>query len=235
MPSSAGVLLKCLRFGAPVNAHSTPTAQPLPAAAAHLKNQVITSIAAGGQSGLLSVLLHKAISTVVAQAASEGFEMQRAGDAATAAAGAPAAAATPPPAPAAAAGGSADAAGAAERAHAVAFADALLSLVQALASSTTGLSALADAGVVSSLMPLLRDTHPDHVGLVVAAVRILETLVDFSQSALTLFRWVVWFFGGVQRKGCGAVCSKGKGQLGRAGGFQPVGAHAIQVRGVGAG
>jgi hypothetical protein len=77
----------------------------------------------------------------------------------------------------------------AARQHAIAMADALLALVQALASSTSGCTALADAGVVSSLMPLLRDTHPDHVGLVVAAVRILEALVDFSQSALTLFRW----------------------------------------------
>jgi hypothetical protein len=102
-----------------------------------------------------------------------------------------------PSAASAAAGTSASAAGggaaaelpdAAAGAHAVAMADALLSLVQALASSTSGCTALADAGVVSSLMPLLRDTHPDHVGLVVNAVRILEALVDFSQSALTLFR-----------------------------------------------
>jgi hypothetical protein len=125
------------------------------------------------------VLLHKAVSTVVAQAAADGHEMARPGAAAAAEASGSAPAAPPPPLPPDPAG----------RAHAAALADALLALVQSLASSTAGCTALADAGVVSSLMPLLRDTHPDHVGLVVAAVRILEALVDFSQSALTLFRW----------------------------------------------
>jgi E3 ubiquitin-protein ligase HUWE1 len=66
--------------------------------------------------------------------------------------------------------------------------DALLSLVAALVSSTSGCSALADAGLISALLPLISDAHPEHVGLVSSAVRILEAYMDFSQPACTLFR-----------------------------------------------
>lgn len=51
-------------------------------------------------------------------------------------------------------------------AYGVAFVEALLSLVGALVSSTSGCAALSEAGLIPALLPLLRDSAPDHVGLV---------------------------------------------------------------------
>ncbi|KAL0033594.1 hypothetical protein WJX79_006288 [Trebouxia sp. C0005] len=45
-----------------------------------------------------------------------------------------------------------------------------------------------DAGVVPALLPLVRDTDPDHVNLVSAGVRILEAFMDFNAAAATVFR-----------------------------------------------
>ena len=68
------------------------------------------------------------------------------------------------------------------------FVEALLSLVGALAASSSGCNALAEAGVVPALLPLVRDRNPDHVGLLGSAVRILEAFMDFSPPAATVFR-----------------------------------------------
>jgi len=73
-------------------------------------------------------------------------------------------------------------------AYSVAFVEALLSLVGALVSSTSGCAALSEAGLIPALLPLLRDGAPGHVGLVSAGVRILEAFMDFSPAAATLFR-----------------------------------------------
>ncbi len=75
-----------------------------------------------------------------------------------------------------------------EPAYSVAFVEALLSLVGALVSSTSGCAALSEAGLIPALLPLLRDTAPGHVGLVSAGVRILEAFMDFLPAAATLFR-----------------------------------------------
>ncbi len=73
-------------------------------------------------------------------------------------------------------------------AYSVAFVEALLSLVGALVSSSPGCTALGEAGLVPALLPLLRASAPDHVGLVSAGVRILEAFMDFLPAAATLFR-----------------------------------------------
>ena len=68
------------------------------------------------------------------------------------------------------------------------FVEALLSLVGALSSSSSGCNALAEAGVVPALLPLIKDHNPKHVGLLGSAVRILEAFMDFSPPAATVFR-----------------------------------------------
>ena len=157
---------------------------------------VISAITAGGQGGMMSVLLHKSINDVVQQAAALGYTV--AGVDAPAAATAAGAAAAGGGAGSSSGGGSGAAAGAGAGGvqgssssggeYNVAFVDALLALVGALVSSTSGCSALADAGVITSLLPLISDGHPEHVGLVSSSVRILEAYMDFSQPACTLFR-----------------------------------------------
>ncbi|KAK9821448.1 hypothetical protein WJX81_000342 [Elliptochloris bilobata] len=106
-------------------------------------SSVIAAISIGGQSGLLSQLMHSAVSSLAAP-------------------GVPA--------------------------FSVAFVEALLSLVGALVSSTSGCAALSEAGLIPALLPLLGDGAPGHVGLVSAGVRILEAFMDFSPAAATLFR-----------------------------------------------
>lgn len=68
------------------------------------------------------------------------------------------------------------------------FVEALLSLVGALVSTTSGCTALSEAGLVPALLPLLRDRNPAHINLVSSSVRILEAFMDFSPSGGTLFR-----------------------------------------------
>lgn len=66
--------------------------------------------------------------------------------------------------------------------------EALLSLCGALVGSAAGCAALGDAGLVPSLLPLLRDARPAHTPLVAAGVRVLEAFLDFSPAAAGLFR-----------------------------------------------
>ena len=47
---------------------------------------------------------------------------------------------------------------------------------------------LADAGIISSLLPMLSDKAPAHMPLVSATVKILENLMDFNQNASTTLR-----------------------------------------------
>lgn len=163
-------------------------------------SSVIAAVTSGGQSGLLSMLLHKSIASILQQAnvplAPSGSGVLPADVAAAAAA---AAAAGPSSAALAAAGASSSGAAAVATAaaaappvgcvqYSVAFVDALLSVVAALVQSSSGYQALNDAGVVAALLPLMRDLHPDHLGLVCTNLRILEAYMDLSQSAATMFR-----------------------------------------------
>lgn len=51
------------------------------------------------------------------------------------------------------------------------FVEALLGLVSALSSSSSGCNALAEAGIVPALLPLIKDQNPEHIGLLGSAVR----------------------------------------------------------------
>ncbi|KAK2383807.1 E3 ubiquitin-protein ligase UPL1 [Trifolium repens] len=68
------------------------------------------------------------------------------------------------------------------------FAEALLSLVTVLVSSSSGCSAMREAGFIPTLLPLLKDINPQHLHLVEKAVRILEAFMDYSNPAAALFR-----------------------------------------------
>ncbi|KAL1366395.1 hypothetical protein HN51_014224 [Arachis hypogaea] len=68
------------------------------------------------------------------------------------------------------------------------FAEALLSLITVLVSSSSGCSAMREAGFIPTLLPLLKDTNPQHLHLVEKAVRILEAFMDYSNPAAALFR-----------------------------------------------
>lgn len=160
-------------------------------------SSVIAAVTSGGQSGLLSMLLHKSIASILQQAdvplAPSGSGVLPADVAAAAAAATGAAASTSGFAAASSSGGALGAAAAAAPPvgsvqYSVAFVDALLSVVAALVQSSSGYQALNDAGVVAALLPLMRDLHPDHLGLVCTNLRILEAYMDLSQSAATMFR-----------------------------------------------
>lgn len=70
----------------------------------------------------------------------------------------------------------------------VSFVEAVLSLVGALVASTSGCTALSDAGVIPALLPLFGDSNPQHLSLVSSAVRILESFMDVNPSAGVLLR-----------------------------------------------
>eukprot|EP00258_Populus_trichocarpa_P029676 XP_024445695.1 E3 ubiquitin-protein ligase UPL1 isoform X3 [Populus trichocarpa] len=70
----------------------------------------------------------------------------------------------------------------------VVFSEALLSLVTVLVSSSSGCSAMREAGFIPTLLPLLKDTDPQHLHLVATAVHILEAFMDYSNPAAALFR-----------------------------------------------
>ncbi|KAL5974363.1 E3 ubiquitin-protein ligase upl1 [Asimina triloba] len=70
----------------------------------------------------------------------------------------------------------------------VGFAEALLSLVTVLVSSSSGCSALREAGFIPTLLPLLKDTNLQHLHLVSTAVHVLEAFMDYSNPAAALFR-----------------------------------------------
>ncbi|GMH25044.1 hypothetical protein Nepgr_026887 [Nepenthes gracilis] len=70
----------------------------------------------------------------------------------------------------------------------VVFAEALLSLVTVLVTSSSGCSAMREAGFIPTLLPLLKDTNPQHLHLVSTAVHVLEAFMDYSNPAAALFR-----------------------------------------------
>lgn len=70
----------------------------------------------------------------------------------------------------------------------VVFAEALLSLVTVLVSSSSGCSAMREAGFIPTLLPLLKDMDPQHLHLVSMAVHVLEAFMDYSNPAAALFR-----------------------------------------------
>ncbi|DBB00800.1 TPA: hypothetical protein ACH3X1_000730 [Trebouxia sp. C0004] len=109
---------------------------------------VISAISSGGQTSLLSMLMHKAVGSVTGSQAAVINQGQ----------------------------------------YSMQFVEALLSLLGALVACSSGCAALSDAGVVPALLPLVRDTDPDHVNLVSAGVRILEAFMDFNAAAATVFR-----------------------------------------------
>ncbi|KAI4388584.1 hypothetical protein MLD38_000898 [Melastoma candidum] len=69
----------------------------------------------------------------------------------------------------------------------VVFAEALLSLVTSLVTSSTGCSAMMEAGLIATLLPLLKDKNLQHLHLVCTAVHILEAFMDYSNPAAALF------------------------------------------------
>ncbi|XAR67357.1 Ubiquitin--protein ligase [Bertholletia excelsa] len=70
----------------------------------------------------------------------------------------------------------------------VLFAETLLNLVSVLVSSSSGCSAMREAGFIPTLLPLLKDTDPQHLHLVSMAVHVLEAFMDYSNPAAALFR-----------------------------------------------
>ncbi|KAM3302623.1 E3 ubiquitin-protein ligase UPL1 [Capsicum chacoense] len=70
----------------------------------------------------------------------------------------------------------------------VLFAEALLSLVTILVSSSSGSTAMREAEFIPTLLPLLKDTDPQHLHLVSMAVHVLEAFMDYSNPAPALFR-----------------------------------------------
>nr|XP_010929052.1 E3 ubiquitin-protein ligase UPL1 isoform X2 [Elaeis guineensis] len=70
----------------------------------------------------------------------------------------------------------------------IGFAEALLSLVSILVSSTPGSLALQEAGFIPTILPLLKDTNPQHVQLVNTAVHVIEGFLDFHNPSSALFR-----------------------------------------------
>ncbi|KAL2505911.1 E3 ubiquitin-protein ligase UPL1 [Abeliophyllum distichum] len=71
----------------------------------------------------------------------------------------------------------------------VAFVEALLQfyMLHVISSSSTG-SIIRGSGMVPTFLPLLEDSHPTHVHLVYLAVKTLQKLMDYSNTAVTLFK-----------------------------------------------
>jgi hypothetical protein len=72
----------------------------------------------------------------------------------------------------------------------VAYMDAIMGLLTGFVSSNVGCGALSEADLISVMLPLLRDTNPEHAILISSMVKILEAYMDFMPSAGTLFRGV---------------------------------------------
>ncbi|XP_051123521.1 E3 ubiquitin-protein ligase UPL2-like isoform X2 [Andrographis paniculata] len=72
---------------------------------------------------------------------------------------------------------------------AFAFVEALLQfyLLHVVSSSSTG-SVVRGSGMVPTFLPLLEDSDPTHLHLVCLAVKTLQKLMDYSNTAVTLFR-----------------------------------------------
>ncbi|CAA3008577.1 E3 ubiquitin- ligase UPL2-like [Olea europaea subsp. europaea] len=71
----------------------------------------------------------------------------------------------------------------------VAFVEALLQfyMLHVISSSSTG-SIIRGSGMVPTFLPLLEDSDPKHVHLVYLAVKTLQKLMDYSNTAVTLFK-----------------------------------------------
>jgi Domain of Unknown Function (DUF913) len=70
----------------------------------------------------------------------------------------------------------------------VVFAEALLSLALVLVSSTPGSLALQDSGLISTILPLMKDTNPEHLLLITTAVQVVEGLLDYHNPSSAVFR-----------------------------------------------
>lgn len=68
------------------------------------------------------------------------------------------------------------------------FAEALLSLVSMLVSSTPGSLALQEAGFIPTILPLLKDTNTQHLHLVSTALHVIESFLDYHNPSSALFR-----------------------------------------------
>ncbi|KAJ9560583.1 hypothetical protein OSB04_005743 [Centaurea solstitialis] len=71
----------------------------------------------------------------------------------------------------------------------IAFVEALLQfyLLHVISTSSSG-SVIRGSGMVPTFLPLLEDTDPSHMHLVCLAVKTLQKLMDYSNSAVTLFK-----------------------------------------------
>ncbi|CAL0305611.1 unnamed protein product [Lupinus luteus] len=70
-----------------------------------------------------------------------------------------------------------------------AFVEALLQfyLLHVVSTSSSG-SSIRGSGMVPTLLPLLEDSDPAHIHLVCSAVKTLQKLMDYSSSAVSLFK-----------------------------------------------
>ncbi|PKA67035.1 E3 ubiquitin-protein ligase UPL1 [Apostasia shenzhenica] len=69
----------------------------------------------------------------------------------------------------------------------IVYAEALLSLVSVLVSSTPGSLAMQEAGYIPSILPLLKVTDSQHLQLVSTAVHVIEGFLDFNNPTAALF------------------------------------------------
>ncbi|KAJ1697814.1 hypothetical protein LUZ63_006326 [Rhynchospora breviuscula] len=68
------------------------------------------------------------------------------------------------------------------------FAEALLSLALVVVSSTPGSLVLQESGLISTILPLLKDNNPQHLALVTTAVQVVEGILDYHNSSSAVFR-----------------------------------------------
>lgn len=152
---------------------------------------IVAAVSSRTHGGVLSMLLHKAVTSMVEQ--SQQRKGQGTDGSASTSAGAGASALAAPSSSQGALGSVAEAgpvvaAGGPSVVYTVDFVDSMLLLISALVQTSVGCSALADAGVVAALLPLLQDDDPAHLGIVATTVKITETFMDFHQNANTMFR-----------------------------------------------
>lgn len=140
--------------------------------------QGISAIHSGGQAGFLSLLLHRSIASLAASGNAPAPAPDTAAAASTST--------VPQPAGSEPSGAVAPLQQQQQQqppTYSLEYVESLLVLVQAMIGSSAGGMALADAGVIAALMPLVRSRDPDHLGLVTAAVKVLEGYIDFSGGA----------------------------------------------------
>jgi len=64
-----------------------------------------------------------------------------------------------------------------------------------LSEILTGWAALREAGLIPTLIPLLKDMDSEHTCLVSAAVHILEAFMDYSNTFLLILLIIVFLYG----------------------------------------